>query len=226
VNVINLHGEGLCYDFFHWVQCQMSIFDGFVNWFELIFKILNGLLLFFIIIDLLLLLLFALLNFLTLLSALLFYWLSELDIYGYLIEFTEVARNGNLNDWRVVFEIEKQLVQVNIHACRSGIEKYKIFLDLAYPAYGGLQDFLNVYTFLRMHHLIVALLQLSVDIYVLYIQRSQVLEDLIWGPGVDQLQECYYFMTFTFNKDFYLRKLTSTPASFLSEGKFSILTYL
>jgi hypothetical protein len=64
----------------------------------LIFEILNGLLLFFIIIDLLLLLLFALLNFLTLLSALLFYWLSELDIYGYLIEFTEVARNGNLND--------------------------------------------------------------------------------------------------------------------------------
>ncbi len=38
-----------------------------------------------------------------------------------------------------------------------------------------------------MYHLVVALLQLTIDIYVLNVELSQVLEDLIVHPGLDQL---------------------------------------
>jgi hypothetical protein len=35
-----------------------------------------------------------------------------------------------------------------------------------------------------VHHLVVALLQLTVDVYVLHIETRQVLEHFIWSPGV------------------------------------------
>ena len=166
----------------------MSVLDGLVDRAELVLKILDGLLGLLVIIDLLLLLLlFALLNLLSFLAALLLDRLPELDIDGDLVEFTEIARDGDLDDRGVVLKVEQQLIQVHVHAGRSGVEEYQILLDLTDPANGGLQDLLNVDAFLWVHHLVVAFLELTVDINVFHVQASEMLEDLIWGPGVDYL---------------------------------------
>jgi len=101
---------------------------------------------------------------------------------------------------------------VHVHGTWARIEEYKVFFDLTDTADGRLKDFLDVDALLGMDHLVIALLQLTIDLDVLYIQACQMLEHLIWSPGLDILKRVNH------------QEATSTPASFLSEGKFSILT--
>ena len=76
-----------------------------------------------------------------------------------------------------------------MHIERSGswVEEDHVLLDLANAANRGLQHALDVYALLWVHHLVVALLELAVDVDVLNIELSQVLEDFIVHPGLDQL---------------------------------------
>jgi hypothetical protein len=90
----------------------VSIFDCFVNTAELLLEIFNWFLWLIIIISgLLLLLLFSLLRLLLLfLGAFFFNWIFESKVYRNLIEFLEVARHWNLDNRRIVFQVEEQLI--------------------------------------------------------------------------------------------------------------------
>jgi len=90
----------------------MFIFNSFVNFAEHLFHILYRLLWFIIVIScLLLLLLFGFLSLLLLfLSTLFFNWIFESKAYRNLIEFLEVARHWNLDNRRIVFQVEEQLI--------------------------------------------------------------------------------------------------------------------
>lgn len=125
MDVVNLHGERLSHDLLHRCKSQMSIFNRLVYGSELILEVLDGLLGLLIIIGLLLLLLFlALLNLLSLLAALLLHGLTELDVYGDLVELTEVTRNWYLDDRWIILQVKQKLIQVYVHACRPRVEKH------------------------------------------------------------------------------------------------------
>ena len=74
---------------------------------------------------------------------------------------------------------------MDIHGVGAGVEEHEVLLNLADAANGRLEDLLDEYALLWVHHLVIALLELSIDLNVLHIERSQVLEHLILGPGVD-----------------------------------------
>jgi len=67
----------------------------------------------------------------------------------------------------------------------SGVEIDHVLLDVADTRDSTLQDPLDEYTFLRLHNLIVTLLKLPVDLDVLNIQGSEILENFIWLPISD-----------------------------------------
>ena len=67
----------------------------------------------------------------------------------------------------------------------GGIESDHVLLDIADSGDGALKNLLDELPLLRLHDLVVAVLQLSVDLYILYVQGRQVLEDLIRRPVGD-----------------------------------------
>ena len=71
---------------------------------------------------------------------------------------------------------------MNIDRLLSGVPENHVFLDLADPEDSRLKHLFYEYALLWVHHLIVTLLQLSVDINILYVQASKVLEGLILWP--------------------------------------------
>jgi uncharacterized membrane protein len=87
----------------------MSIFDGSINFAELLFNVLDRFLWVIIVISsLFLLLLFGLLCLLLLFfSTFLFNWILESNVNRNLIEFLEVTRYGDLDHRWVVFQIEQ-----------------------------------------------------------------------------------------------------------------------
>lgn len=64
----------------------------------------------------------------------------------------------------------------------SCIESDHVFFDITNTRDGALKDLLDELPFLRLHYLVIALLELAIDFDVLDVKRSQVLEDLIRGP--------------------------------------------
>lgn len=71
---------------------------------------------------------------------------------------------------------------MNVYRLWAGIIRDQVLLDVANSRYCALERILDEHSFLRVHHLVVALLELLVNLYIFYIQRSKVLEDLIWLP--------------------------------------------
>lgn len=53
---------------------------------------------------------------------------SDFDLN--LVVFFEVARNGDLNDARVVLQIEEELVKMDVDASGTRVEKNQVFLHL------------------------------------------------------------------------------------------------
>ena len=64
------------------------------------------------------------------------------------------------------------------------VELNKHVLDLADTQHGALYDLLDVQALLRMHHLIVTVFKFAVDIDVLDVETGQVLEHLVFTPGL------------------------------------------
>ena len=137
-----------------------------------------------ILLGLLLLLLFLLFLFT---ASITLHLLFELDVNWNAAVLAEVARHRDFDDGRIVLQIEQDLVQMHVHGCGAWIEKHQVFLDLANADDCGLKHSLDVDALLRVHHLIIALLKLTVDIDVLYVELSQVLEHLIIHPGLNDL---------------------------------------
>ena len=163
----------------------MRIFNGLVDAAELFLKVLGNFLGLVIVVRLLLLLLFSLLSLLLLLflGTLLLDWVLEGQLDGYLVELLEVARHGDLDDRGVILEIEQELIQVHVHGGGAGIEENQVLLDLADAANGRLEHFFDIDSLLRVHHLIVALLEASVNVDILDVETGQVLEDFVGSPG-------------------------------------------
>ena len=174
----------------------MSVFNGLVNLAELVSQVLFRLLWLVVIVSgLLLLLLFALLLLLFLFAAaLLLYRLLKREVNRDLIKLLEVPRHRDFNDAGVVLQVEQELIQVHIHRCRARIEQNEILLDLADAADGRLQDALDEDAFLRVHHLIVALLKLTVDVNILHIETGEVLEHFIRCPGLYKFHSGFVFL--------------------------------
>ena len=64
----------------------------------------------------------------------------------------------------------------------SGVVSNKILLKLADSTNCALENFLDKDSLLRMDHLIIALLELSVDLNILDVQASQMMENIIVRP--------------------------------------------
>lgn len=83
---------------------------------------------------------------------------------------------------------------MDVEGCGSRVKEDEVFLDLAYAAYGGLKHPFDVDTLLGVHHLVVTFLQLPVDVYVLDVELSKMLEDIVIQPGLNDLHTCLVFL--------------------------------
>jgi hypothetical protein len=59
----------------------------------------------------------------------------------------------------------------------------QLTLNLTNSEHGAFKNLLDITALLRLYHLVIALLKLSVDVDVLDVKAGQVLEDFIFGPG-------------------------------------------
>ncbi len=76
----------------------------------------------------------------------------------------------------------------------SGVKEHEVFFDLTNAADGGLKHPLDVYTLLGVHHLVVTFLQLPVNVYVLDVELSEMLENIIVEPSLNYLHTCLVFL--------------------------------
>jgi hypothetical protein len=59
----------------------------------------------------------------------------------------------------------------------------QLLFDFTNSQHGAFKNLLHIITLLRVHHLIVAVFQLSVDVDVLDVQAPNVLSNFILSPG-------------------------------------------
>jgi len=71
---------------------------------------------------------------------------------------------------------------MNVKTLGSRVVQTQVFLHLADSANGTLKNAFDENTLLRVHHLVVTGLQLSVYVDVLDVQAGQVLENFVIGP--------------------------------------------
>ena len=67
----------------------------------------------------------------------------------------------------------------------SSIERHHVLFNIANTRDSAFKNFLYELSFLRLDYLVIALFQLTVDLDVLNVEGSKVLEDLIGGPVGD-----------------------------------------
>jgi hypothetical protein len=101
-----------------------------------------------------------------------------------------------------------------VHGLRPRVEVDQVLLDLADTTNGRFKHSLNEDALLRLYHLVVTLFKLPVDFDVLDVEACEVLEFLIFHPGLAILPISV--------KHYEL--LTSIPCSFFSAGTCSTLT--
>jgi hypothetical protein len=77
------------------------------------------------------------------------------------------------------------LVQVDVDRLGARVEQTQVLLQFANAEDGGLEDALDVLALLRVDDLVVAVFKFLEDVDVLYVQLSQVGEDLIILPLLD-----------------------------------------
>ena len=76
----------------------------------------------------------------------------------------------------------------------SGVKEHEVFFDLTNAADGGFKHPLDVYSLLRVHHLIVTFLQLPVNVYVFDVELSEMLENIVIQPSLNYLHTCLVFL--------------------------------
>ena len=74
---------------------------------------------------------------------------------------------------------------MNVYAVSTRIEGYQVLFKLANTANSAFKSLFDKDALLRMNNLVVALLQISVNIDVFDVQTSEMLESLIRLPGFD-----------------------------------------
>jgi hypothetical protein len=77
---------------------------------------------------------------------------------------------------------------MDIKRARSRVVVDQLELDLTDSEHRAFQNLLDTLTLLRVHNLVIALLQLFIDVDVLYIESAEMLEDLRLTPGVFDLR--------------------------------------
>jgi hypothetical protein len=109
--------------------------------------------------------------------------LLEKNVYlDIIFNFFKVPGNGNLNDARVVLKIEEKLVEMNVQRPSSSLMVDQHLFDFTDAQHGALKYLLNIKSFLRMDHLIVALFKFGVNINVLDVEAAKMLSDFIFSP--------------------------------------------
>ena len=76
---------------------------------------------------------------------------------------------------------------MDVDGLRSGVEEHEVFLHLADTGDRRLEHSLDEETLLGVHNLVVAGFELAVDVDILDVQNSEVLEDFIIGPSFNVL---------------------------------------
>jgi hypothetical protein len=84
---------------------------------------------------------------------------------------------------------------MDVYRLRSRVENDEVFLEFADSTDGAFKSFLDEDAFLGMNDLVITLLQFSVDIDVLNVQTSQMLEYLVLRPVFDILLTFLIFLS-------------------------------
>lgn len=122
------------------------------------------------------------------------------------VVFLEVPGNWDLDNRGVVLQVKQKLVQVNIERTSSGVELSEVFFHVANPEDRALEDFFHKDALLGVHHLIVALLELTVNVDIFDVQAGQMLEDFVVCHGCDILDASFVFLSwYVFNFDLLLQ---------------------
>jgi hypothetical protein len=187
----HIEGEGIVDDLLNWLRTfvvgpRVVRVHNFIDQEFLLFHRLrlgHNLLIF----GLLLFLFLSLLG-LLFLTGFSFNFLLESHLHLDPVVLLEVPGNGDLDNRWVVLEVEEQLVQVNVDGLRPRVKQDKVLLHLADTGDRGLEHSLDEETLLRVYDLIIARLELAVDVYVLDVQDGKVLEDFIVGPSLNILE--------------------------------------
>ena len=106
----------------------------------------------------------------------------EDDIDGDGIILLEVAGHWDLDHGGVVLKIEEKTVKMDVDGAGTEVVEDQVLLDLANAANRALQHLLDEDALLRVLDLIVALLELAVDLNVLNVQDRIVREPFLEAP--------------------------------------------
>jgi hypothetical protein len=82
---------------------------------------------------------------------------------------------------------------MNVETLGSRVIQTQVFFHFANSANGALQDTLDKDTLLRVDHLVVATLELAVDVDVFDVQACEVLENFIVWPVFNVLELRFKF---------------------------------
>lgn len=78
---------------------------------------------------------------------------------------------------------------MHINALGPRVKQNEVLLHFANSANGGLQHALYEDSLLGVHDLVVALLELAINVDVLDVEAGEVLENFVVGPRLDVLQQ-------------------------------------
>ena len=108
----------------------------------------------------------------------------EDDVDRDVIILLEVARHWDLDHRWVILQIEEETVKMDVDGAGTEVVEDQEFLDLANAANRALEYLLDEDALLRVHNLIIALLELAVDLDVLDVENGVVRESFLESPQV------------------------------------------
>ena len=90
---------------------------------------------------------------------------------------------------------------MNIDRIGTRVERYQVLFQFTDTGDRALKSFLNENLFLRVYDLIIALLKTPIDVYILDVEHSQMLERFIRLPSFDILDSqlvlfCWHCLNF------------------------------
>mmetsp|Transcript_11624 Transcript_11624/g.18522 ORF Transcript_11624/g.18522 Transcript_11624/m.18522 type:complete len:302 (+) Transcript_11624:1785-2690(+) len=110
--------------------------------------------------------------------------LLVLDLFTALLAVQEIPRHFPLDCFWVQLQVRQNLIKCHEAVLRARVEVDELLLQLQDPNDCAPQDLLDATALLRVNHLVVAVLQLPVDLQVLDVEQSKVLEAWLKGLAV------------------------------------------
>lgn len=108
--------------------------------------------------------------------------LLEDEVDRDLVILAEIAGHWDLNHGRVVLEVKEETVEMDVDGASTEVVEDEELLDFANAADGALKHFLDEDALLRVHNLVVTLLELAVDLDVLNVEYGVVAEPFLEAP--------------------------------------------